>query len=171
MKSDNGGVPIDWVALGDLDLAATEHVIDIPVLATTTHWWLVGQESGNIVFSSNIDLNGIDILTVEPLSEFGPWAVEGLINDLESYNDDDTIPSLERWIGYATNHDSHMTPDGSSADLWLFSSPGSNFGNVAVNMFSNDIPVGGQNPVPEPATCLLLLFGFLGMIGVKKKFS
>jgi len=27
------------------------------------------------------------------------------------------------------------------------------------------------NPVPEPATCLLLIFGFIGMLGVKKKFS
>lgn len=27
------------------------------------------------------------------------------------------------------------------------------------------------NPVPEPSTCLLLLFGILGMVGVKKKFS
>ncbi|MGA1870495.1 MAG: PEP-CTERM sorting domain-containing protein [bacterium] len=25
--------------------------------------------------------------------------------------------------------------------------------------------------VPEPATCLLLLFGFAGMVGIKKKFS
>jgi hypothetical protein len=38
------------------------------------------------------------------------------------------------------NHHSHVTLDGDTATLWKFSSPGHDFGRVAVNLHSNDIP-------------------------------
>ncbi len=36
--------------------------------------------------------------------------------------------------------------------------------------FMPNTPTATASPVPEPASCVLLLFGFAGMLGVKKKY-
>jgi len=53
------------------------------------------------------------------------------------------------------------------------------FSNVALSedgfsYFSADLTPGSvtvNNPVPEPCTCMLLFFGVLGMVGIKRKFQ
>jgi len=65
------------------------------------------------------------------------------------------------------------TSNNSNAGYYGFT--GILFDEISVLVSSNlalidNIQMGGT-PVPEPATCLLFLFGLTGMIGVKKKLS
>jgi hypothetical protein len=74
------------VVLGDIDLSLTEHVFDVPVDSTTTHWWLIGHKGGNVVYSSTLNLNGIDMYDVEPyigaeLAWNIPNNLDGFVNE------------------------------------------------------------------------------------------
>lgn len=137
IASINGEPVRDAVALGDIDLSLTEHVFDVPVDSATTHWWLIGHKGGNVVYSSTLNLNGIDMYDVEPY--IGAELAWNIPNNLDGFVNG-TGFSFDWWAQTICNHHSHVTVDGGTSNLWLFSSPGSNFGNIAVNLHSNDIP-------------------------------
>lgn len=139
IASINGEPVRDAVALGDIDLSLTEHVFDVPVDSATTHWWLIGHKGGNVVYSSTLNLNGIDMYDVEPYDIPGAELAWNIPNNLDGFVNG-TGFSFDWWAQTICNHHSHVTVDGGTSNLWLFSSPGSNFGNIAVNLHSNDIP-------------------------------
>jgi len=162
-----GGVPADYYLGGDLDLSATDHVVDIPVNPATTHWWLLGHHSGSFVYSSNQDLAGVDHADVEPFNEFTLSLMDPVVL-LENLYAGDPV-SLEQFLYIQFNHSSHMAADGESATLWRFASPGSEVGLAALSLHTNTPPDGdgpgpGPGPdVPEPATLTLLGIGLGGL--------
>ena len=168
IASENGEPVRDVIALGDFDLSLTEHTFDVPVDPATTHWWLIGHEGGNVVYSSTLDLNGIDMYSVEPYDGSGlawniPSNLDGYVNGGVAGVD----YSWDWWSQTTNNHHSHVAADGGTSNLWLFSSPGSGFGSIAVNLHSNDIPA----PVPEPTIMFLVCSGLFGLAIFKKKFK
>ena len=162
--SANGEVPIDYRALGDIDLSTTDHVrADVDVSPTTTHWWLLGRQGDTFIYSSVMDMDGVDYLDVEPFNDFTLSLIDPivLVQDINA----GSLPALEIWIHLQTTHDSHLAADGATATLWGFSSPGSQFGSVSFSLQNNTPPGlsgGGQGQAPAPATLALMGLGLAG---------
>ena len=163
IASIDGDPPRALAVLGDFDLSTTEHIVDVPVDGSTTHWWLIGHEGSNVVYSSTLDLLGVDMYSIEPYDIPGaelawniPGNLEGLVNG--------TGYSLDWYAQTVNNHSSHVTGDGDISQLWRFGSPGEDIGYVAVSIHTNTPPF-----VPEPASLFLLGLGALVMIMRRKR--
>jgi hypothetical protein len=171
IASDAGDPPRDAIALGDFDLSVTDHVIDIPVDAGTTHWWLIGHEAGDVVYSSNMDLLGVDMYSVEPydIAIAVDWNIP---ENLDGYVNG-TIYGFDWWAQTVSNHSSHVAADGAVSNLWRFASPGNEAGSVAVSLHTNTPPgIEPGEPIPEPSIILLFGVGLFGLVGsrFRKKF-
>jgi hypothetical protein len=167
IASVGGAPPRQAVALGDFDLSIAGHVVDIPVDAGMTHWWLIGHESGDVVYSSNQNLLGVDLYAVEPYDVPGAELAWNIPANLDGYVNG-TGFSFDWWAQTVNNHASHVAANEDAADLWRFASPGASLGSVAVSLYTNTPP--GINPpggpIPEPATVLLFGLGVLGIISI-----
>ena len=173
IASVGGAPPRDAVALGDLDLSTTDHVVDIAVDAATTHWWLIGHEAGNVVYSSNLALLGVDMYSVEPYDIPGAELAWNIPANLDGFVNG-TGYSADWWAQTVTNHSSHVAADEATSDLWIFASPGNSFGSVGVSLHTNNPPGPGPGPapIPEPSSIILLGIGLAGFVGFRfrKKF-
>jgi hypothetical protein len=138
VTSVDGEPPRGSVCLGDIDLTQSEHVFDIPIDAAQTHWWLIGSQGNDVIYSSSLDLYGIDFYSIEPYD--GPSAY------LIFYFGTPDFCNLgfDVWAQTVNNHQSHVTFNGLSSSLWGFdpkvTSLGYSIGDVAMNLHSNDIP-------------------------------
>ena len=72
ITSSNGACPHHAIALGDLDLAKRQHIFDLSLDPTFTHWWIIGHMGPEIVYSSNLNLHGADFYSNEPFDD--SWA-------------------------------------------------------------------------------------------------
>lgn len=159
------------VALHDLDLSSvTGTIVDVAVGdGSYTHWWLIGHQDGDVVYSSTLNLDDVGVTVNEPFTTalFTPAMA---INLIENYNSGGPY-SLEQWVYLGTNHSSHVAADGEAADLWSFTN-GVYLGQVAVSINTNTPPGFGPPPViPIPTTILLLGSGLIGIGGFRRMFK
>ncbi len=139
IASANGNPPRQAVKLGDLNLSSvTGRVFNVPVDASATHWWLIGHQGSHVVYSSNLNLTGIDLYDVEPYDMASPltWNIPA---NLDGYVNG-TGYSFDWWATTVSNHHSHVALDGGASSLWRFSAGGL-LGRIAVNLHSNVPPV------------------------------
>ena len=54
----NGLCPYEAVALGDIDLSKTDHVFDVALNPDLNDWWLIGHVSGDVFYTSNVNVSG-----------------------------------------------------------------------------------------------------------------
>jgi hypothetical protein len=157
------------VALHDLDLSTvTGTFVDVAVGdGSYTHWWLIGHQGDDVVYSSTLDLTDVDVTVYEPFTSGITLTPAMAINLIDNYNNGDPY-SLEQWVYLGTNHASHIAADGEAADLWRFSE-GQYLGQVAVSI-NNNIPPELGPPIPIPTTILLLGSGLIGLAGLRRKF-
>lgn len=131
--SDDGNPPRKSYKLGDIDLSETlflfSHVVDT---TQYTHWWLIGALNGDVVYSSILPLNGVDMYTIDPYSMGGEldW---GIIGNLDRLASDGGGFSLDWYGATATQHKIHIAKNKTTATLWRFNN-GSKLGTIEINL-------------------------------------
>lgn len=163
-----GDPPRDAVILGDLDLSLTEQVFSVTVDPTTTDWWLIGHQAGDVVYSSNQNLEGVDMYDIDPY--IGAELAWNIPANLDGYVNG-TGYSMDWWAQTVSNHHDHVAADGMTSHLWRFASPGTGIGQIAVSLHTDTPPpIGGQvPPIPEPASLALFGLGALALAIFRKR--
>lgn len=133
--SDDGFTPRNTYILGDIDLSGSlftfRHTVDT---VTSNHWWLIGSMSGDVVYSSALQLNGVDMYTIEPYT--GAQLAWNIPANLHSYVAR-TNPSMD-WLAQTMhNHSSHVAANKTVATLWRFSDGGRSLGTIEINLKTN----------------------------------
>lgn len=118
--------------------------------------YMLGGELGNIFLGDALDLSWGDLgggtINLAELSM--PWA------DLSS-QPDSFILATASFTGSSIG-----TCDLSFSDI-ILGDEGGGLLSTALNVASVTVTA----PIPEPATCLLLLLGLIGMVGIKKRYK
>jgi len=158
IASVGGAPPRSIAVLGDINLSVLNHIYDVPVPAEATVWWLIGHQGSEVVYSSNRDLNHINLYVIEPYDIPGAELAWNIPANLDGYVNG-TGYALDWWAQTVSHHSSHVTADGGRATMWFFSD-GIFGGEVAVSLHNNIPP-----PIPEPRflSGAMLLFGWAGM--------
>ncbi len=162
----NGGYGLGDIALADGPLL-------VPLNAAhMDNWWLLGHQGGSIVYSSNVDMSGMDLFDIEPYNDAG-YQGFNTIAHLEALAAGTPIP--DGWYTFTLfNHASHNAATGSTATLYSFNSPGTPLGQIAINLLSDEIPTisngnGTGNAIPEPNTLVLLSVCLLASAGMMRR--
>lgn len=132
IASSGGAAPREAKALGDIDLSAGAATFKYDLAAASTHWWIIGHRGGEVVFSSNVDLSGVDLYSVEPYAGATPldWNIPANLNAFVM----ETGYSLDWWAQTVNNHASHVAADTNSATLWTFGTAGSEIGTMSADL-------------------------------------
>ena len=133
ITSTGGAAPRETTVLGDIDLTVNNHSFSHDLnAATSTHWWLIGHRSGEVVYSSNVSLGGTDLYAIEPYIGASPldWNIPA---NLDAFVKGNTY-SADWWAQTVNNHSSHVAPDTNSATLWQFGTTGSDIGTMTMRL-------------------------------------
>jgi len=133
ITSTGGAAPRELKVLGDIDLSADSVSFSFDLNSiTSTHWWLIGHRGGQVVYSSNVNLSGIDLYAVEPYDIATPldWNIPVNLNEFANSG----TYSMDWWAQTVNNHTSHVAPDNSTATLWQFGTTGSEIGTITIRL-------------------------------------
>jgi len=136
--------------------------------------WIQGCPVYDLGFSSNM-------VFVFPTGDHPPYPqdnVEALVLGRNTSTDPWVAATLNNvyrdgWIDYNNDGAASMEADDYASE-WIFSNAAYRYIMLDQTQFGpdNDMETDAIGaPVPEPSTILLLLFGLVGMVGIKKKFS
>lgn len=132
--SDDSFTPKNTYVLGDMDLSGSlftfTHTVDT---ITSNHWWLIGSMNGDVVYSSVLPLNGVDMYTIEPYT--GAELAWNIPVNLNSYVTK-TGPSMDWFAQTMHNHSSHVAANKTVATLWRFND-GRSLGTIEINLKTN----------------------------------
>lgn len=133
LVSDNGNTPRSSFILGDIDLSKNSFNFTQTVdTAKFTHWWLIGTFNGDVVYSSSLPLNGVDLYSTEPYNGEGAELAWNIPGNIASYAAKEQY-SMDWWGATANNHSSHIAPNKSEVTLWRFTN-GSKLGTIKVDL-------------------------------------
>lgn len=131
--SDNGNPPRETYVLGDIDLSETlftfSHTVDT---LKYTHWWLIGSLNGNVVYSSVLPLNGVNMYTIEPYIIERPEFAWDIPNNLAGYASKQGF-SNDWWAQTINNYSSHVAANKAMDTLWMFNN-GSFLGTIKIDL-------------------------------------
>jgi len=130
--SDNGNVPRETYILGDIVLADTTLTFNHDVDNQYTHWWLIGSQGGNVVYSSSMSLTGTGLYEIDPYDGVSPtdW---NIITNLDGYANGTTY-SFDWWAQTVNNHTAHVVADENAASLWEFPTSAVEIGTIHVDL-------------------------------------
>ena len=133
--SDDGFTTQKTYVLGDIDLSGSlfrfTHTVDT---VTSNHWWLIGSLSGEVVFSSALPLDGVDMYTIEPYTGAQlAWNIPANLNGYVSK----TGYSMDWFAQTLHNHSSHVAANQTVATLWRFNNGGRSLGTIEINLKTN----------------------------------
>ncbi len=128
-----GAIPREVFKLGDIDLSQPNLTFTQAAPAASTHWWLIGSMGGDVVYSSNTALAGVDLYSVEPYDIQGAELAWNIPANLDGYVNG-TAYSLDWWVQIMNNHSSHVAPDTAAASLWKFNTAGSDIGDITFRL-------------------------------------
>jgi hypothetical protein len=175
------GTPTQYtVPLGRIDLSIlTDKIIDLPIGdGTSTHWWIVARhQTGRVAYSSSQNLQGVDVMSVEPFSSSDASAVNTVLTQLFDVNNGGSFSSDIATL-LSAGHMSHLDEDKGIASIYvdqLDFSGGSSLswiGELAISLHNNIPPgFGPVPPVSTPASMPLLAVGLGGLAAFRKKRS
>ncbi len=70
--STTSGCPRQAISLGNINLSESQHIYDLPLSASLTQWWIIGNKEGNVIYSSsNAKVDAQELEHDAPFSEVG----------------------------------------------------------------------------------------------------